>query len=323
MMGTLDAAYEVLLHAGGALHYTEITDGMLEQGLWDTESEDPYRSVCNTLSRDIREKGEDSKFCHYEEGTGYYCLKNIQDPVNTPLTLVDAAEYVLEHYSGNKPMHYVEIAELAADKNLVQSEALDPGRTMHSAISQEIRRKTAQCLVARFEMYGDGLIGLRRWHVESLTRKIEDHNQKVRDQLRTRIEKMDPKYFEKFIGLNLLPALGIVDVALTPYTCDSGIDIRGTLVVEDVLRTQIGVQVKHWNGNNIQRPDIQRLRGALGDNEQGLFITNSDFSARAREEAENQNKMPITLINGEQLLSLLIDHEILTKKISRTIIDLA
>ena len=50
--------------------------------------------------------------------------------------------------------------------------------------------------------------------------------------------------------------------------------------------------------------------GSLGAHEQGLIITTSDFSPGAVKEAAQADKTPIALINGEQLVMLLMEHGI-------------
>jgi len=61
------------------------------------------------------------------------------------------------------------------------------------------------------------------------------------------------------------------------------------------------------------------VRGSLGTHEQGLIVTTSDFSDGARQEAERANAVPVALMNGEQLVALLVEHNI---GIHRTAYDL-
>ncbi len=106
--------------------------------------------------------------------------------------------------------------------------------------------------------------------------QIEQHNDEVRKKLHARLRTMSPADFEALIG-QLLVALGFEDVERTPYSGDDGIDVRGTLVVGDVIRTRMAVQVKRWK-KNVQSQVVQQVRGSLGTHEQGLIITTSDFS---------------------------------------------
>jgi len=71
----------------------------------------------------------------------------------------------------------------------------------------------------------------------------------------------------------------------------------------------MAVQVKRWK-RNVQAPVVQQVRGSLGAHEQGLIITTSDFSTGVRKEAARPDAIPVGLMNGEQLVLLLAEHEI-------------
>ena len=62
--------------------------------------------------------------------------------------------------------------------------------------------------------------------------------------------------------------------------------------------------------SNIQAPVVQQVRGSLGVHEQGLIITTSNFSSGAIKEAAQADKSPIALMNGEQLVILLMEYGI-------------
>ena len=55
---------------------------------------------------------------------------------------------------------------------------------------------------------------------------------------------------------------------------------------------------------------MQQVRGSLGAHEQGLIITTSDFNSGAVTEASQADKTPVALMNGDQLVSLLIEHNL-------------
>ena len=114
---------------------------------------------------------------------------------------------------------------------------------------------------------------------------------------------------ERIMGM--LAEMGFEMVEVTKLSGDGGIDVRDTLVVGDVVRIKMAVQVKKWKlKNNILAPVVQPVRGSLGAHEQGLIITTSDFSAGAIKEAAQPDKTPIALMNGEQLVMLLMEHGI-------------
>jgi restriction system protein len=121
----------------------------------------------------------------------------------------------------------------------------------------------------------------------------------------------------------LLTEIGFDEVAVTRRSGDAGIDVRGTLVVGEVIRTRMAVQAKKWKpSNRVHSPTVQQVRGSLGTHEQGLIITTSDFSSGAVAEAARANAVPVALMNGEQLVALLVEYGIGVKKQTHAIIDL-
>jgi len=89
-----------------------------------------------------------------------------------------------------------------------------------------------------------------------------------------------------------------------------------------VIRTRMAVQVKKWK-KNVQAPVVQQVRGSLGTHEQGLIITTSDFSPGARQEAARPDAVhTVALMNGEQLVVLLVENGIGVVRRSHDLIEL-
>lgn len=233
-------------------------------------------------------------------------MTSVAEPV--PLSFTDAAEQVLVLYGNQQPMHYRDITQRALDLGLIETAGKTPEATLYASVLQEIGRQTRRGETPRFVRLGRGLLGLSRWQRQGLDAQIEQHNTQVRAQLLARLKSMPPDEFESLIG-ELLAAIGFEEVEVTSSSGDGGIDVRGTLVVGDVIRTRMAVQVKRWR-HNVQAPTVQQVRGALGTHEQGLIITTSDFSSGARTEAERPNAVPVALMDGEQLVALLVEHGI-------------
>jgi len=205
-------------------------------------------------------------------------------------------------------MHFREVTEHALRLGLILTHGRTPEATLYSQIIQEIERAEKRGTEPRFIRHGQGLIGLSNWQQRGLTFQIEQHNKSIRSQLEQRLMEMDPSSFETLIG-RLLVKIGFEQVEVTKRSGDGGIDVRGTLVVGDVIRTNMAVQVKRWKAN-IQSPVVQQVRGSLGTHDQGLIITTSDFSSGARQEAARANATPVALMNGNQLVDLLVENEI-------------
>ncbi len=102
--------------------------------------------------------------------------------------------------------------------------------------------------------------------------------------------------------------MGFEKVVVISSSVDNNIDVQGTLVVGNIIRTEMAVQVKNGK-HNVHSPVVQQVRGSLGVHDQGMIIATSDFSKGALEKAERSDANPVILVKGMQLVNLLIDHE--------------
>jgi len=338
-MKASDAIYQVLSNAGIPLTTKEITKRILAADLWSTEGKTPEATISATLSSDLKEHGIASRFIH--TGPSQYGLNpqyksnieislpktleiNVGETIKVfggkTLSFTDAAEHVLRTFANNKPMHYQAITEKALELKLLSTKGLTPEATMYAQIITEIERKKRRGDQPRFVMHGKGMVGLVIWEPEGLAGMIENHNRAVRKQLLKNILAMPAVEFEKLIA-RLLTELGFEDVTVTPYSGDKGIDVRGTLVVGESIRTRMAVQVKKWK-NNVQTPTVQQVRGSLSTHDQGLIITTSDFSKGAITEANLPDKVPVALMNGERLVELLVENNIGISRTSHDLIEI-
>lgn len=321
------AAIEVLQQAGMELHTKEITEQIMAAGLWKSDGKTPEATVSARLYTDIKKNGDKSSFvkvgpqtfalrdfAKIASGAGLVPADTEEAPktssTNTGFSFTDCAQKVLEALGGKKPMHYKEITDKALEKGWLITGGKTPEATMYAQVITEIKRQQKRGERPRFVQHGRGYVGLSQWMGRGLAFQIEQHNHQVRKALRERLLAMKPGEFEELIS-QLLAEMGFEMVEVTKLSGDGGIDVRGTLVVGDVVRIKMAVQVKKWKlKNNIQAPVVQQVRGSLGAHEQGLIITTSDFSSGAKKEAEQADKTPIALMNGEQLVMLLMEHGI-------------
>lgn len=319
-MNSLDAAAAVLEKAGEPLHYRELTKRMLAQNLWQTAGQTPWNTVNANIAVDISDSGSLSRF--QRTGPGIFALrvwglpehdvkskKQPESPKTTEsMTFNDAAEHVLNKYGKRQPMHYRAITEKILVLGLVHTEGKTPEATLYAQILTEIERQKKRGEGPRFVKHGKGFVGLRKWMGQGLAFQIQQHNAAVRKKLHERLYAIAPAEFEALVG-QLLVALGFEEVAVTSVSNDGGIDVRGTLVVGDVIRTRMAVQVKRWK-KNVPAPTVQQVRGSLGTHEQGLIITTSGFSKGAQTEAERPDAIPVALMDGKQLVQLLVENDI-------------
>lgn len=336
-MDSLDAVVTVLQQEAGPLNYQEITKRILQQGLWQSDGKTPDATINARLAVDIKKHGDASRFMR--TAPGVFALRAwglaVSDtpPVSesapatnsgktsSKLSFTDAAEFVLDHYADNQPMHYLAISDRILKDELVNTQGKTPEATLYAMILTEIKRDVGKGVKPRFVKYGEGIVGLRKWLGEGLAYQIEQHNQEVKKKLLDKVQQLTPQQFEQLVG-RLLVKMGFVDVQVTKLSGDGGIDVRGTLVVGDVIRTKMAIQAKKWKGN-IQSPVVQQVRGSLGTHEQGMIITTSDFSKGAEDEAARPDAVPVALVNGKELVDLLIEHQIMVKRVPYELINLA
>jgi hypothetical protein len=110
-------------------------------------------------------------------------------------------------------------------------------------------------------------------------------------------------------------------VEVTGRSGDGGIDVVGVIEIEGITRLDVAVQVKKVN-RNISPDKITALRGSLFPNQRGIFMTTSDFTKQAVEEANAPGKSPISLVNGEQLLDLLVEHKLGVNATNHTLYEI-
>jgi len=332
-MNSLDAVEHVLTKAAEPLHYQEITDLILEQNLWQTEGKTPEATINARLAVDIKKHGDLSRFIRTEPGV--FALRewgleehfvqrkstSLKKPTkNQKFSFTDAAELILDAAEEKRPLNYREIMDRILTLDLVETAGLTPEATLYSLILTEIKRQKARGDKPRFVKYGQGLVGLRKWMGEGLAYQIDQQNREVQGKILEHLISLTPEEFEQLVG-RLLGEMGVEEIEVTSHVGDRGIDVRGTLVVGDVIRTKIAVQAKKWQ-NNVQSPVIQQVRGSLGAHEQGLIITTSGFSKGAVEEAKRPDAMPVALIDGDHLVELLIEHQILVQRVPYELISL-
>ena len=76
-----------------------------------------------------------------------------------------------------------------------------------------------------------------------------------------------------------------------------------------------------FNSNPVSEPDINQFLGAMNkyQADYGVFITNSRFTNKAREAAREGT--PITLIDGNDLIRLVIKYELYITPVTTYVLD--
>ena len=324
-MKVRDAAIAVLKEAGKPLHVREITRLILSKGLWKTSGKTPDATVGSRLYSDrsvfTLPKPKTFGLVEWESSSKAVANTHPQATLAKTYSFIESALKVLEKFGGKSPMHYKEITEKAIKEGwLIADDNKTPEASMYSQILREIERCNRRGEQPRFVKHGKGFVGLSRWMAKGLVFEIENHNKKVRKELHKHLLDMEWDDFESLIA-RLLGEMGFEGIEVTDKVKDGGIDVRGTLIVGYVIRTQMAVQVKRWKAN-VQTPTVQQVRGSLGPHEQGLIITTGGFTKGARENAAKPEFKPVALMNGEQLVTLLVENGIGIDRQSHDLIEL-
>lgn len=120
--------------------------------------------------------------------------------------------------------------------------------------------------------------------------------------------ELHDKEFEILIT-HLLTALGFEGSEHTGKVGDGGVDATGELNVANLAKVKIFVQAKRYKlGTKITANTVKDLRKSIPRDGQGAFITTADFQAAASDIASDPNFPRIGLINGRQLVDLLVEH---------------
>ena len=128
------------------------------------------------------------------------------------------------------------------------------------------------------------------------------------EQVRGKLLSMEPRQFEGFIK-DLLVHSGFTEVCVTKYSADGGVDVnarvgRGVWIFENAL---VQVQAKRWL-HSVGRKEVAELRGSLQPFAKGAVVTTSHFSKAAINEAREEGKIPITLVDGYRLSRVVLDE---------------
>ena len=141
-------------------------------------------------------------------------------------------------------------------------------------------------------------------------------------KLQSAIANMSPAKFEQF-SRALLTKMGVEFTNKgVQVSNDGGIDGYGYHIDADDFRTtRVVIQCKRFNSNPVSEPDINQFLGAMNkyQADYGVFITNSRFTNKAREAAREGT--PITLIDGNDLIRLVIRYELYITPVTTYVMD--
>ncbi|MEE8059539.1 MAG: restriction endonuclease [Pseudomonadales bacterium] len=148
---------------------------------------------------------------------------------------------------------------------------------------------------------------------EVIHQKYKEHIKSVKTQLLDCIRASDPAFFERLV-VELLLKMGYgwdekLSGRVVGGAGDGGID---GIISEDKLGLEnIYVQAKRYSGNNVPPNEIRDFIGAMVIHgaRKGVFFSSSDFSEQGVDYASKAQHMNVTLVNGQELCDLLVQHQ--------------
>lgn len=149
--------------------------------------------------------------------------------------------------------------------------------------------------------------------------KIADE---FKDKLLKAIANMSPKKFESF-SRALLTKMGVEfsNIGLQ-VSNDGGIDGYGYHIDQNDFRTtRVVIQCKRYNSGAVTEPEINQFLGAMNkyQADYGVFITNGRYTNAARNASREGS--PITLIDGNDLVKLVIRYELYITPVKTYVLD--
>lgn len=273
---------KVLQEAGGQLERSEIKERIADL--------DEQIAEFSELEKESKKTGNAYKEFNFKFN---FAIKNLF--FNNLLT-----------YTGSSPVTLTEKGlYLDIDKLDVQKEIVEPSKKFWEELRQNNKKNKAD--IAESE------------DAPQAEEKIKDD---FKESLLAAIAKMSPKKFEAF-SRALLNRMGVEFTEKgVQISNDGGIDGYGYHTdANDLRTTRVVIQCKRYNVAPVSEPEINQFLGAMNkyQADYGVFITNGRFTNAARIAAREGS--PITLIDGNELVRLVIKYELYITPVKTYVLD--
>lgn len=245
------------------------------------------------------------------------------------MTIVEAIKTVMRMHA--TPMTYLEVYKAIVEAKLYEFHAEDPAHVVRAQIRRHCegvdissrsstmhfrlldgnryvpldkpRKVTSRPARRRGSTVSSNRLSEIREELEAL------HNRYLavlKQKLLSELKLLSPGDFEGF-AKRLMDAYGFEAAKVTQISRDGGIDGHGKLKV-GLAYLNVAFQCKRWLKGNIQRPEVDKFRGAIqGEFEQGIFFTTASFSDGAIGASVKRGAVPVVLIDGMSIVTLMIE----------------
>ena len=141
---------------------------------------------------------------------------------------------------------------------------------------------------------------------ESTTTILEEAEEASWAEIEEYLSQINPYDFQKLVA-GLLKGMGYFVSWIAPPGPDKGVDIIANTDPLGIEGPRIKVQVKR----QVEKVTVQGTRSfmaTLSDNDVGIFVSTGGFTKDSEDEARNQEKRRLTLINLKRLFDLWVEH---------------
>jgi restriction system protein len=136
------------------------------------------------------------------------------------------------------------------------------------------------------------------------------HLRQLEQEVLETVKKCDSRYFVQ-VTIDLLTKMGYggfpEGAKVTDGPGDKGID--GHICEDPFGFDKVKIQAKRYSERTVEPKDVDAFAGSKTDQEKGIFITTSRFT-KATKAKFNDGRKRVRLIDGVELVHLLIKHEI-------------
>lgn len=144
---------------------------------------------------------------------------------------------------------------------------------------------------------------------------VLEGNERVGDDIRAWLQRMDWRTFESTFLTKVLDALGFQDVQITQATRDGGVDARVTYR-RGIVEARAIVSAKRWTAKTVPVDEVRMLRGLKGNEDTAIVVTTGQFSHEAQDEAKpGQNQRIVYLVDGDKLIDICKRNQIGVKRV--------
>ncbi len=141
---------------------------------------------------------------------------------------------------------------------------------------------------------------------EDTATAVEEAEESAWSEIEEYLSDMSPYDFQKLVA-GLLRGMGYHVVWVAPPGPDSGVDVLAQTDPLGISGPRIKVQVKRQQ----DKASVQGLRSfmaLLGSDDVGLFVCTGGFTKAAEDEARNQEKRRLMLVDLRRLFDLWVEH---------------